>query len=407
VRSRSGINMSDVKISNRALILRQIKNYPKPRKDIAEKIHLTPAAVTILVNELIEQGCIHESGEVSEPSRVGRKKVFIELNKEYKYAFGINIEGRHMNVCLGNLKAEVIDCTDLRIKNMKAEEVLDLAVQTIGQLMKKNGLDESRILGVGVGIVGKVDSEHGISKLAYGLWDTEINIEQFISSRVDVPVVVENNVRALALAEMELTLHRNIRNMVFMKLGPGIGSAIILDNDIYKGSFNNSGELGHMVTNINGKKCRCGQVGCLETVASIAALIDDIREDFSSELYPHLFELVQGDVENITEELLIQTYFESELKVVEKIDRLICFLSVGIINSIKFYDPHKIVLYSKMFKDTRFMELLITEILRHDSIEDLDDLEDRIEISRLSSQKGVGGLVLVLNELFYRTGAIE
>jgi len=404
LRRRSGINMSDVKISNRGLILRQIKNYPKPRKDIAEKINLTPAAVTILVNELIEQGCIHESGEVSEPSRVGRKKVFIELNKEYKYAIGINIEGRHMNVCLGNLKADVIDCSDLRIKDMTAEEVLFLAVQTIRKLVEKNGLDETRILGIGVGIVGKVDSEHGISKLAYGLWETEINIEQYISSKLDLPVVVENNVRALALAEMELTLHRNIRNMVFMKLGPGIGSAIILDNDIYKGSFNNSGELGHMVIDGKGKKCRCGQIGCLETVASIASLIEDIRIDFTRDQYPKLYELVQGDIENITEEVLIQTYFDKEVKVVDKIDLLIYYLSIGIINSIKFYDPHKIVLYSKMFKDARFMEILIAEILRHDSIE---DIEDRIEISRLSSQKGIGGLVLVLNELFYKTGAIE
>lgn len=404
MRRRSGINMSDVKISNRGLILRQIKNYPKPRKDIAEKINLTPAAVTILVNELIDQGCIRESGEVSEPSRVGRKKVFIELNKEYKYAFGINIEGSHMNICLGNLKAEVIDFVDLRIKHLSAEEVLYLAVQNISLLIEKNGLAASRILGIGVGIVGKVDSEHGISKQAYGLWDTEVDIENFIGTKLDLPVVVENNVRALALAEMELTLHRNIRNMVFMKLGPGIGSAIILDNDIYKGSFNNSGELGHMVINHTGKKCRCGQVGCLETVASIAALIDEIREDFSKEAYPQLYDMIQGDVDNLTEEMLLTTYFDEERLVVEKINRLIGFLSIGIINSIKFYDPHKIVLYSKMFKDSRFMDKLINEILRHESIE---YLEERLEISRLNSQKGVGGLVLVLNELFYRTGAIE
>jgi predicted NBD/HSP70 family sugar kinase len=203
---------------------------------------------------------------------------------------------------------------------------------------------------------------------------------------------------------MELTLHRNIRNMVFMKLGPGIGSAIILDNDIYKGSFNNSGELGHMVIDGKGKKCRCGQIGCLETVASIASLIEDIRIDFTRDQYPKLYELVQGDIENITEEVLIQTYFDKEVKVVDKIDLLIYYLSIGIINSIKFYDPHKIVLYSKMFKDARFMEILIAEILRHDSIE---DIEDRLEVSRLSSQKGIGGLVLVLNELFYKTGAIE
>ena len=203
---------------------------------------------------------------------------------------------------------------------------------------------------------------------------------------------------------MELTQHRHNRNMVFMKLGPGIGSAVILDNDIYKGSFNNSGELGHMVIDLNGKKCRCGQTGCLETVASIAALIQDIQGDFSKEKYPELYQEVDGNIDNLVEESIIHAYVAGDKAIVKKVDDLICFLSIGVINSIKFYDPNKIVIYSKMFHEPLFLDKLTKEILKHDSI---DNFEERIETSRLESQKSVGGLVLVVNELFYKIGAIE
>lgn len=404
MKRRSGINMGDVKMSNRGLILRQIKSKPKPRKDIAEKIKLTPAAVTILVNELIDQGCIRESGQVNEPSRVGRKKVYIELIKNYKYAIGINIEGNHMNICIGNLQGEVLDFVNVRISNLRPEQVLESATKRVKELIKGLKIKHEQLLGVGVGIVGNVDTERGISKNSYGLWDKEVAIESYLSKELDLPIVVENNVRALALAEMELTQHRHNRNMVFMKLGPGIGSAVILDNDIYKGSFNNSGELGHMVIDLNGKKCRCGQTGCLETVASIAALIEDIRTDFSQAKYPVLYREVAGDIENLIEESIITAYVEGDKEVIQKVDALICYLSIGVINSIKFYDPNKIVIYSKMFHEPFFLDKLIREIHKHDSI---DNIEERIETSGLDSQKSVGGLVLVVDELFYKIGAIE
>ncbi len=107
MKQRSGINMSDVKVSNRSMILNQVKSRPKSRKDIAAKLHLTPAAITVLVNELMDEGCIKESGMVEEPGRVGRKKVFVELDASYRYVVGINIEGKTMTIGIGNLKSEI------------------------------------------------------------------------------------------------------------------------------------------------------------------------------------------------------------------------------------------------------------------------------------------------------------
>ncbi len=403
MKRRSGINMSDVKISNRAMILNQVKGSPKSRKDIAEKLNLTPAAITMLVNELIEQGCVRESGHVDEPVRVGRKKVFIELNKDYRYVIGVNIEGKHVNIGIGNLQYEVMASISESISGLSPEQVVKMIVRQINRLLHENHIELSQCLGIGVGIVGKVDTKKGISKHAYGIWDVEVPIADMLEKAFDMPVLVENNVRALALAEMELTMHRKISNLVFMKLGPGIGSAVIIDNEIYTGAHSDAGEIGHMMIDLDGRQCQCGLVGCLETVASITCLIEDIKQDFTNEAYPILSKLMNEDIDLLNEGLIIEAYLAGDQKVVDKTDAMLVYLSVGIINSIKFYDPHKLVLYSEMFNEPILYKKLLTEIAKHQIEESLESL---IESSNLIAPKCVGGVVLSAKKLFFSKGAM-
>jgi len=403
MKRRSGINMSDVKVSNRAQILGQVKKNPKSRKDIAEKLNLTPAAITLLVNELMEEGCIRESKHVEDAGRVGRKKVFIELNPTYRYMVGVNIEGKTMTIGIGNLKYEIKTFVSETIKGMSPNQVLDRCSETIEHLLKELKIKKSKVLGVGVGIVGKVDTVAGISRHAYGIWDEEVPIAQVLEQSLALPVVVENNVRALALAEMELSQHRKVSNMVFLKLGPGIGSAIILEKEIYKGASNDAGEIGHMITDPMGKKCQCGLVGCLETLASVQCLIEEIREEGSKELYPILMDLIDNDLNRLKEKHIIEAYLEDDAGVVKQVDKLIKYLTVGIINSMKFFDPHKLVLYSEMFNEHELFDRLMEEIGSHE----MDGAVNvRIESSNLDKPKCIGGVVLASKLLFYNKGGL-
>lgn len=395
--------MSDVKISNRAMILNQIKSSPKSRKDIAEKLKLTPAAITMLVGELMDQGCIRESGRVDESGRVGRRKVFIELNKEYRYVIGINIEGKRLNIGLGNLSYEIMASISESIDNMDPEQVIKLIIKLVQRLQRENRIDREKLLGIGVGIVGKVDTKRGISKHAYGLWDEEVSIKVMLEETLGIPVVVENNVRALALAEMELTPHKKISNMVFLKLGPGIGSAVILENEIYKGAHDDAGELGHMTIDLEGKQCQCGQRGCLETMGSVASLLADIRDEYKAEKYPLLSANIRHDLSRLNETALIEAYLEGDSGVVAKIERMMVYLTAGIMNSIKLYDPHRLVLYSEMFNEPVLYKRLMKEISKRQGS---DSIESMIEPSNLLAPKCVGGVVLCANRLFYNRGAM-
>ncbi len=313
MQKKAGVNMSHVKVSNRALILNQLRVEPKSRKDIADKIKLTPAAVTILVNELMQEGCIIESNHVDDSGNVGRKKVYVKLNKDFRYTIGVNVEPKKVSVGIANLASEILEAYNFKIdKSVSTDDIMIKITKTCMDLLWNLNISKSDVLGVGVGIVGHVDSTNGISKHAYGLWKDEVDLEDKLSTALQLPVVVENNVRALALAEMELTAHKNIKNMVFFKYGPGIGSAVIINEEIYRGSFNNSGEIGHVIIDTTGKMCKCGQRGCLEAVASIESIIIDIQDDYNKDKYPIIHSIVGDDSDKIDEKIVINAYKRGE-----------------------------------------------------------------------------------------------
>lgn len=404
MQKNAGVNMSYVKVNNRALILNQLKEEIKSRKDIAEKIKLTPAAVTILVNELMQEGCIVESSHVDDSGNVGRKKVFVKLNKEYRYSIGINIEPKLVSVGVANLSSEILQSENVKINShMSVDEIIKSIVKSCMNLLWNLNISKKDVLGVGVGIVGIVDSIKGISNRAYGLWKEQVDIGDLLSESLQLPVVVENNVRALAIAEMELTAHRNIRNMVFFKYGPGIGSAVIINEDIYKGSYNNAGEIGHMVIDPDGRQCRCGQRGCLETVASMECLMDEIKMEFDVMAYPLLGEMIENDVENIDEGVIISAYIRGEKLVVSKIDKALKYLAVGIVNLMRLYDPNKIIFYGNFPSEDIFMVRLAEEVNKLSSHE---NITNKIEKSILEEEKCIGGIVLANQQLFFKTGGI-
>lgn len=389
-------------MSNRSLILNRIKDKPRSRKDIADWIHLTPAAVTILVNELIEQGCLRESGLKAESTKVGRKKILIELNKTYKYVIGINIEGSGTCIGIGNLRGEVLTSLIIELDHQSPTQALIEVSNRIDQLIKRYKISKKDILGIGVGIVGVVDSNLGIAKNTYGIWPEEVNVKKILEEITGLSVVLENNVRSLALAEMDLNENRKMSNMVFIKIGPGLGSAVILNDEVYRGSNNMSGEIGHMIIGNNNKRCRCGQIGCLETVASIRGLIKSIREDYSQQEYPILYQMIAGNLVEIHEINIIEAYKQGDQGVITKVNLLIEYLSIGIVNLFKMYDPKKIIIYGSMFHDSFFLTKLTNQIKERYRIV---DVENRIEQSRLGNDKCVGGMVTVIRQLFYNNGA--
>ena len=404
--SNRGINLSDIKMNNRSSILKILREKGSlPRKDIAKLSGLTPAAVTILTNEMISQNILIEKGFASENNKVGRKKVLIDINKEHKFIVGINIERETTSVGISDLNLNIVQEIEIITRNdISPEKFLSkLANEVMGMLWNLN-IKKDDILGVGIGVIGDVNSFEGISNKAYGIWEKKVFIKDILQEKLEIPVVIENNVRALALAEIGSKEHSSIKNFLFIKYGPGLGSAIVINKKIYYGSHNNAGEIGHMVIDINGPKCKCGQRGCLEAYTSSDYLKKSIKNLFDRNRTPILWEKARGEINNIKAKYIYEEYNSGNPLIEEIIDETLFRMSFGLGNVIQLFDPEKIILYGNIFKSEKIRETIckkISKIIKtsvNDKYVDLSvyDPENKI----------IGSISVALQKLFYDTGGL-
>jgi predicted NBD/HSP70 family sugar kinase len=403
----TGKNMATVKVQNRQSILSILKNFGAiSRADIAKKLNLTPAAITIIVNEMVREGIIKEVGQLEEEDkRSGRKKMLIDINYTYKYVIGINIESDLINIGVSNLKCDTRIYKRFPIGEVRApEEFLEsVASYCMNMLWRENILKED-ILGVGVGIVGHVEDDKGISRQAFGLWNKSVPVKKILEEYLGIPVVVCNNVRTFALGELDYNTSEDVSNMMFVKYGPGIGAALINDNELYNGNNNFPGEIGHAIVEYGGKKCSCGRRGCLETLASQKALIDSLSSGFSKEKNPILYELASGDIENLNLKMIAKAAEMGEEPEKELLTKALYFTAIAIGNAVSLYDPQRVVLYGEVFKNN-FVISKLKECLK-DLFVDIK-WDSLIELSVLNNKSNfIGAIALALREFFYKTGAI-
>lgn len=403
-----GSNVTDLKFKNREIILQLLKNSGAlPRADIAKYVGLTPASITILVNEMAEEGIVMEIGQLEESDRkLGRKKTLVDINYDYKYVVGINIESDVVNIGVSNIKGETKVCKKMAIdKSLTPEMILKKIASDCMDLLWKENILKKDVLGVGVGIVGKVDEIKGISIHAYGIWKQEVDVKGIIEKELGLSVVIDNNVRAMALGEIDHHTKENKATIFFVKFSPGVGGAMIINNEIYYGSNNAACEIGHTKVIENGELCKCGGYSCLETVASNHAIKKTLSPVFSKEQVPNLYELCKGDSQEITIETACEAAKMGDSLVQEVLNNVIHYLALAISNAVSLYDPGRVILCGKAFKYDFFITELkkkIGESILHDCIDDF------ITLSELNHKSNyIGGVALALREFFYNKGGAQ
>lgn len=319
-----GLNLENVKNNNRSAILNILNNLgAMSRKDIAEKTGLTPASVTLICTELLEEGVIYELGEMVEEKRAGRKKISVDINPTYKYILCICIESNETYITITDCKGHVIkSIVSETEKSMEPEDFLVKIAGDSTKLLWEVGISKDKLLGAAVSVPGKVDRKKGISLNTFSIWTKPVPIADILKKELSINVVVENNLKASAESELLFGYGKDHDDFVILKWGPGVGSAIIMRHRIYQGSGGLAGEIGHVSLGKGGKKCNCGKTGCLETELSVKA----IKEDMTA---------AAG---NKTKEKKIMK---------DKLDKLAFTMR----NYVSLVDPSKVILIGPMFDD--------------------------------------------------------
>ncbi|WP_026523219.1 ROK family transcriptional regulator [Butyrivibrio sp. MB2005] len=375
-----GINLENVKLSNRSSILLLLNNNgAMSRKDIAETVGLTAASVTLICSELMEEGIIVELGEAAEEKRAGRKKILVDINPEYRNVLCIAVESDTTYIAVTDMKGNMLcNCSLPTDKHTKPEQFFRNVTDECQRLFWKNNIVREKLLGAAVTIPGSVDRKRGISLNTYSIWTESIPVADLIKKDLGLQVVVENNLKAYAQTEVYFGLGRTVSNLFILKWGPGVGASIIIDGKIYQGSNKMAGEIGHMTAVKDGRSCNCGRKGCLEAYVSTKAIADDVQA-----------ELDRTD-ENADK-------LERDENIEKIIDNKIDMLAFNLKNSISILDSKNVVLIGYMFEIPGYMERFIKAYKEYDPLVS-DDFFVKTDLR--VNREHTEGLAVFLNEAF-------
>lgn len=353
---KSGISKEALKANNIYAILNLLyTGGAMPRKDIAEAIGLTPATVTLLTNEMIHSGLLSEGGEITDEYRAGRRKVLVDINYEAAFVLGVYIEHKSAVAALSYMNGGLIDKLQLPLTPGSAPAELVAQIKGfVAQTIDARRLDPRRLRYVGVSVVGYVDTQNAVSENSFGLFESNLNLGALFEEAFGVPVTVDNNVRSLAIAEIDYNRAIGRVSGLFVKHSPGLGGAIITDNSLYSGLHYHSGELGHFTANIGGAPCVCGKRGCVETVVGREALIRKAAEIVNPDTTPVLWRLCLGSPERIKLAMMVESARNGDLPIAHILGDAAGVIALAVENSMQLLDGDTVILFGDLFKDEWF-----------------------------------------------------
>lgn len=255
---------------NQAIVLDAIRSHGAlSRTEVAARTNLSQPTISGIVGELIEAGLLFEQS--TGVSTGGRRPVYVAFNERAAYAVGVKLTEQHAIAVLTDLNASVLAQHHAPIPDHSPAAVTATLVEVVQTLRQTAG--RQPILGVGIGMAGVMDYRREVVRYAtyYGWENTPL--AAMLEERLDLPVVIDNDVNALAVAEHWFGAGRGVADFLALSIGRGVGLGMILNGRLYRGSAGGAGEFGHTVVDLNGPPCACGKRGCLEALISDSALM--------------------------------------------------------------------------------------------------------------------------------------
>ncbi|MDF5752436.1 ROK family transcriptional regulator [Spongiactinospora sp. TRM90649] len=247
---------------------------PLSRTEVARRLDLSPATVTQLTKELIGHGLLEELDLT--PSRGGRPAQRLGLVGGAGRAIGVKVTADHLVIVEVRLDGEVLGSWERPFDPTAPDALGDLGAAVEGTLREQSA-DGPPLLGVGVGVPGNTDDQAVGTVNAPTLGWQAMPVGDRLRRRLGLPVLVENDVNALAAAERLYGTGRTHRDFLVVTIGRGIGAAIVSDGRIYRGARGGAGEFGHTPIDPAGPVCGCGTPGCLEALVGSAGLLAAAR----------------------------------------------------------------------------------------------------------------------------------
>ncbi|KAF6577155.1 ROK family transcriptional regulator [Paenibacillus sp. EKM212P] len=337
-----------VKKLNKSIVLERIRLHaPLSRAQLSSQTGLNKATVSNLVAELITDGLVYETG-LGESSG-GRKPLMLLFNSRAGFVLGIEVSVQYIKGALTDLSGTIETELTLSLNQHDPAFVMEQIRKLVQELMQATPPSPHGIVGIGLGVPGMVD-ETGTVLFAPNLGWEEVPLRQQLEAELCLPVVVDNEANVGAQGELYYGMdgdHRQqVRDLVYISAGSGIGAGIIIDGKPYQGAWGYAGETGHMTIDWNGRLCSCGSRGCWELYASekaYSASTLKLPAHNTAELLPFA---QQGEA--------------STLSVLDDIGR---YLGVGITNIVNSLNPGMLIIGGPLAEARPWLEQSMRDVI--------------------------------------------
>jgi glucokinase-like ROK family protein len=373
------------------------------RIDMVRRTGLGKATVSEIVADLIRDGLVSEEREAAaraepERSKAGRRPVGLRLRGMARLAVGIELTGSELVLALTDLNANPLRLECHPILSTTVEDIVDLIAARVAQLV--DGYDESCVLGAGVGVPGVVDIGRRSVLRSVPMGWLNVPLGALLEKRLGKPVVIIKRQQAGALGEYWHGIGRGQESLVFVSAGLGIGSGIILRGEVYPGADGSAGEIGHMTVVPDGHRCKCGNTGCLETVASLPAIEIRARELVKRGRGSILLDLTRGIAEAITAQMVFEAAEQGDSLAGEVVEEAAEYLGITIANLLNLFNPTMVLLGGEMFERG---ELFLRHVLDTVQKRTLSGALAGVEIAPASlgsRAAAIGATTLVIDRFF-------
>jgi N-acetylglucosamine repressor len=348
--SYQGSNINLVKLHNmQVILLILLHDQNISRVQLAQKTNLSNSTISNLISELIQQGIVSEvpqpDPETTGFRPVGRPSSAIQLEPNARFVVGVHIGVGVFRIGVVNLVGEILfnQIEQFQVDD-PATRVMDQIIAAIETSIDSSHLERSRILGVGVGASGLVDFRAGINIVAPNLNWHHVPLRDYLQSKLQLPVVVDNNVRTMAIGEKYFGAGRDVDSLVFVYGRFGVGAGLIFKGEVFRGSTTGAGEIGHTVLLLEGgEACRCGNSGCLETLVSEPAILFQAEKIIRSHPDGILGRLTEQRQDLTPIERVFTAARAGDEEILSLLEKRAYYLGVAIAGLVNLFNPEMII----------------------------------------------------------------
>jgi len=266
-------------------------------------------------------------------------------NSGRNHVVGVDLGGTKILAGIFDIKLQPLGSTKFTTKAQRGPDaVIERVARCVLDAIDECDLSIKQIRGVGIGAPGTVDPEHGEVVFAPNLGWKEVQLVKELEKRLDVPVFLENDCKACMLGVYEQELKSKPRHALGIFIGTGIGGGVIINGELYAGANHAAGELGHMVIDVNGPKCSCGNKGCFEVFSSRLAIYRNIEAAVKDGKETILTEMLGKDLKGLRSGDIRKAIRRGD-KVVEKIvEEAAEYAGLAVGNLVNLLNPEIVVM---------------------------------------------------------------